>query len=757
MVASRAGAAARWRPDDPGLASLRRALRIALIMPPALAFAIFVLRDTQITTFVAFGSFSLMVMGDFGGERRPRGTAYAITILVGAILIVVGTLASPVPWVAALAMLLVAFSVQFLTVFGGYAAAAQPALQLLFVLAVTIPAPSAAIGSRLLGWTIAGVVSTLAGVFLWPRFERLKLHKEAAAALEALARLLQARRASPLNATSARASDGAVRQAAVQDPAVQEAAVQAVRAVRQDYAATAKRAAGPTRRDRAFVEMLTELERTLEFLHGPVGRRLSAEHPCRPEGDRLAAAVVRTLTSSAQALRGGDPPDLMGLEQARAADRLALDTWAGEALSGGQSAKAVLEGLDADHALRAASYLALAIGANATVAAGGSPDAELQLPAGTPREGASRVFIRVARTLRTHLTWTSPVMHNAVRSAIGLALAVLLARLLQVDHAFWVVLGTASVLRTNALATGRTTLQALLGTLLGFAVGAAFTAVAANTALMWIALPIVAFLAGYASTAIGFLVGQAAFTINVLILFNLITPVGWRLGLARIEDVALGTAISVVVGLLLWPRGARRELSRSVAGFYRSVAVFLDTSFGRVLDGSSLQESMRARLLAVLARDRARAALEQFLNERAAKRVSPETAALLLASGSHALMVGDNLNRFADMGYRGKGCSKGVQALGRQIDGTLEALRRLGDRLDHAHVDGESSPAGSDGRLRDAALACLQNWRDHPDTGRAAIAVVVAVEWTEQLAELTTALQQPVSELAKAGRVPWWR
>ncbi|PZR96341.1 MAG: hypothetical protein DLM67_09530 [Candidatus Nephthysia bennettiae] len=748
MVASRAGAAARWRPDDPGFASLRRALRIALIMPPAFAFSIFVLRDTQITTFVAFGSFSLMVMADFGGERRPRAAAYAITILVGAILIVIGTLASAVPWVAALAMFLVAFCVQFVTVFGGYAAAAQPALQLLFVLAVTIPAPPAAIGSRLLGWTIAGLIVTLAGVFLWPRFERLKLHKAAAAALEALARLLEIRRG--IRRDTAR--DGAV-----QDGAVQDAAVEAVRAVRGNYAATAKRAAGPTRRDRAFVELLTELERTLEFLDGPIWRRLSTRHPCRAEGDDLAAVLVRTLTASAQVLEGGQPPDLLALEDARAADRVALDKWAGQALREGQSPKAVLDGLDADHALRATSYLGLALGTNAMVAAGGSPDAELRLPAGTPREGASRVFLRVGRTLRTHLTWSSPIMHNAVRSALGLALAVLLARLLQVDHAFWVVLGTASVLRTNALATGRTTLQALLGTLLGFAVGAAFTAVAANTVLMWIALPIVAFLAGYASTAVGFLIGQAAFTINVLILFNLITPVGWRLGLARIEDVALGTAISVVVGLLLWPRGARRELSRAVAGFYRSVAVFLDTSFSRVLDGSTLQESMRARLLAVLARDRAHEALEQFLNERAAKRVSPETAALVLATGSHALMVGDNLNRFADMGYRGEQCSQGVLAVERQIDGTLEALRRLGDRLDRSHVDDQAAPVGSDGRLRDAALGCLQNWRNHPDAGRSAIAIVVAVEWVEQLADLTAALQLPVSELAKAGRVPWWR
>jgi uncharacterized membrane protein YccC len=740
--ASPAQVAAQWRPDDPGLASLRRALRVALVMPPALAFSIFVLRDMQITIFVAFGSFALMVMADFGGLRASRAVAYSAMVLVGAVLIVIGTLVSPAPWLAAVAMFVVAFCVQFLGVFGSYAAAAQPALQLLFVLAVSIPAPPAAIGSRLLGWMIAGTLSTLAGVFLWPRFERVRLHKRAAEAFVAVAGLLEAERRSDRDGVRA----------------AQDRAAQAVRTLREDYSATAKRPAGPTRRDRAFIEMVTELERTLEFLDGPFGRQISVGRTDRAEGDRLAAEVVRTLLASAEVMKGGSPPDLLALEDARSADRVALDRWAAEALRGGQSPKAVLDGLDAEHALRVVSYLALALGTNAMVAAGGTPDAELQLPAGTPLEGPSRVFIRVARTVRTHLTPSSPVLHNALRSAMGLALAVLLARLLRLDHAFWVVLGTASVLRTNALATGRTTLLALLGTLLGFAVGAAFTSVAGNnTVLLWIALPIVAFLAGYASTAVGFLVGQAAFTINVLILFNLITPVGWRLGLARIEDVAIGAGISVLVGLLLWPRGARRELSRSVAGFYRSVAVFVGTSFARVLEGGSLQESTRARMLAVLARDRAREALEQFLNERAAKRVPPETAALLLASGSHALMVGDNLNRFADMGYQGKSCSQGVEALEGQVDKTLEALKRLGDRLDHAQAGADAAAIGPDGSLREAALGCLRRWRKNPDSGHSAIAVVVAVEWAEQLAALTAALERPVSDLASAARVPWWR
>jgi uncharacterized membrane protein YccC len=708
------------------------------------AAARLVIGDAQVTLFVAFGCFALLVMADFGGPRRPRTVAYVITTLVGATLVTLGTLVSPSAWAAALLMLLVGFGVSFVGVFGSYVAAAQTALLLSFVLAVSVPAPPTAVGARLVGWLLAGAVSTLAGVFLWPRFERLALRHKAAAASRALADLVKAQRARPEGVDLSRRH---------------EAARAAVTAVRQAYAATPKRPAGPARRDRAFVELLTELERTLEFATHPFRRELFARHPCLEEGDKLAAAVVQTLEASAAVLTGGTPPHLLGLEGARRAHRAALDRWAADALRAGRSPQQVLAGLQVDHALRVVSYLALAIGTNAVIAAGGRVDAALRLPAGTPRhEGATGVVIRIARTVRTHLAPASSVLHNSLRVALGLALAVLLAQLLQLDHAFWVVLGTLSVLRSNALATGRTTLEALTGTVVGFAVGALVTGVSgAPSGVLWAALPVAVFLATYAASALGFLVGQAAFTVLVIILFNLIAPVGWRVGLARIEDVAVGTAISVVAGLLLWPRGARGELRLAVAGLYRTVAAFLANSFNRVLERGSAEDAGRARSLAVQARDRAGEAFDQFLTERGAKPLDPRTGAFLVASGTHAIMVGDLVNVIAEMGYQAAGCSAGVTALQAQMQALLATFLRLANRLSGATGTAEPQARVSDDVLHEAALTCVRRWRDDPAGGRAAIAVVVAAEWIGQLGALAADLEEPVAAALQAARVPWWR
>ena len=739
----------RRDPPDSPRAGLRRAARAALVMPPAFAFAQVVIRNAQVATFVAFGCIALLVMADFAGPRRPRALAYAVTTGIGAVLIALGTLVSFSPWLAALLMLLAGFVVSFAGVFGGYAAAAQTALLLAFVLAVPIPAPPAAIAPRLAGWLFAGVVSTLAGVLLWPHFEQLTLRRQAASACGAVALLIQAQR----NRAEARAESPEATQAR------QAAAVAAVATVRQAFATTPTRPAGPARHDRAFVELLSELDRITELAVRPSRFQLTAQHPCLLAGDRLATTVVQTVAASRDALTGGPAPDLLALQAARRTHREALDRWAAAALRTGSSPEDVLDGLEADAALQVVAYLALALGSDAAIAAGARVDPAVRVPAGIPvRAGVAGVTLRLGQTIRAQLAPTSSVLHTSLRVAVALSLAVLIGRLLQLEHAFWVVLGTLSALRSNALATGRTTVQAIAGTLVGFAIGAAMLVTVGTTpTVLWAVLPVAVFFAAYAGSAIGFVTGQAAFTILVLVLFNLIAPVGWQLGVARVEDVAVGAAISVVVGLLLWPRGARGELRTALAALYRAVAVLLAEAFGRILEPGAAEGSSQARDMAVAAGERTGEALDQYLSERAAKPLDAETAGSLYAAGADAILAADLLDLLADSGYRTQGSSDADTALHGQVSALVSAFTRLADRLDaraSADADGERV---STAVLRAAALAYVHRWQEDPAEGRAAVAVVAASQWIQELGTLAASLEQPVGEMVEAARVPWWR
>src|ERR1700730_6880753 len=731
-------------PRDPGRAGLRRAARAAIVIPLAFGFGQFVLHDAQNVIFMVFGGFALLVMSDFGGLRRPRAIAYLTATLVGAVLIALGTLVSQNVVLAGAMMLLVGFAISFASVFGGYIAAAQTGLLLAFVIALSVPAPASAVPPRIAGWAFGGIVATLAAFFLWPPFERVKLRQHAAKACLAVANLV----------------DGLRPGAADRDlPRLLEAARSAEALARQQYVATAKRPAGPTRRDRAFVQLLIELQQMVDIVEHPFEQTRSATPPGIEETDHLIGATVSALRSSADVLTGGGPPDLRAVEAARERHRVALDRLASEQLRAACPADQVLGGLDVDHTLRVMSYLAISLGSNAVIAVGGRPEEEIVLPVSAPRlEGVSGTITRLLRAIRTPLAPSSTVLQHSLRVAVGLALAVWLARSLGLSHAFWVVLGTLQVLRSTALGTGRTTLQALAGNVIGVVIGGVFAVLAGNHPLvMWVALPFAIFLAAYAATTVGFIASQAAFTINLIIIFNLISPAGWQVGLVRIEDVAVGASISILVGLLLWPRGARREFGRAVAGFYRAVANYLEGAFDRVLDFEPPARLAPARRDTSQARERAGEAFDAFLNERVASPLDPQTAGFLLSEGNHAMLAAELLDVVAGrMGYRAAGCADGARVVHAQETVLLQNLVALADRLDLENVRPLQDPVSREA-LRSAALECLGRWRNDDRAGRGAMAVVIAAEWVQNIARLEENLQRPVAVAVEAARTPWWR
>ena len=98
-----------------------------------------------------------------------------------------------------------------------------------------------------------------------------------------------------------------------------------------------------------------------------------------------------------------------------------------------------------------------------------------------------------------------------------------------------------SVLRTNAASTGAIALKALMGTTAGFFIGVALIlAIGTHTAALWVVFPLAVIVAAYAPGTEPFVVGQAAFTVLISVLYNIIIPVGWKVGEIRVEDVAIG-------------------------------------------------------------------------------------------------------------------------------------------------------------------------------------------------------------------------
>ncbi|GAA3550791.1 hypothetical protein GCM10022197_02070 [Microlunatus spumicola] len=156
------------RRHDPGLRALRRAGRVAIVMPLLFAFGARVVGNADVATFAAFGSFALLLLVDVNGSRSERVLGIAWLAVVGSLLVGLATVVSRQPVLAALTMAVVGCVVLFVGVVSSELAGASTALLLAFVLPVATPGPLESIPWRMAGWLLAAAVAAVAVAFWWP-------------------------------------------------------------------------------------------------------------------------------------------------------------------------------------------------------------------------------------------------------------------------------------------------------------------------------------------------------------------------------------------------------------------------------------------------------------------------------------------------------------------------------------------------------------------------------------------------------------
>ncbi len=597
------------------------------MLPAAFAFGEKVVGNPSFAVFAAFGSFSLLLLVEFTGPLRARIVSQAALGVAGAVLVCVGTLASQSTWLAVLATAVVAFGVLFSGVVSSVLASVTVPLLIAFVLPVSLQGSPSTIPERLAGWGTAAAASLLAIGLLWPAPTADRLRAAAIAACRALAARLQA----DAEFLLAGGDDSLLEQ---RDEAVGRADA-ATQTLSRVFLATPYRPTGLSTAARAVVRLVDEIA-WLGAIAAQSARRPAGAPVNRPACAVKTAAAV-ALERSADLLERpgqGSGPLAAASDELRAAlARLEAATVAelplgrpGANGAGGDLA-AVVTALDPSFRAQELSFAVSQIAANVDLAAAAERRSWLgralgRRPAGLPGT-VSAVQRRAAAHLEPHSVW----LHNSLRGAAGLSLAVLVASLTGVQHSFWVVLGTLSVLRSNALSTGQSVVRGLLGTAAGVVVGGLLVALlGTNTTLLWLLLPLAVLVAGFAPAAISFAAGQAGFTLSIVILFNIIAPAGWEVGLIRIEDVAIGFAVSVVVGLLFWPRGAATALGQELAEAYVDSARYLAAAVEFGVSRCDRQEVSLAEPTDEA--DRAAAtgrrlddAFRTYLAERAAKRV----------------------------------------------------------------------------------------------------------------------------------------
>jgi uncharacterized membrane protein YccC len=763
-----------WRPVWSRPAALR-ALRAVLVIPSVFALTYEGSGNLQIALFAAFGGFAHLIVASFGASRRDKFVAHLGLAVTGSIALIIGTAVNGIEWLAVLVTIPVAFGIFFAGVAGPNMASGVNGALFGYLLPVVTPGTVSMIPDRLAGWWLASVAATAAVLLLSPRSPGDRLRAAAAGSARELAAYLEA----SLSGTLAAADRDAFQQARNELTSV--------------FASTPYRPTGLATTDRGLASVVQLLEWCSTLVADATDGHLRLDRA--PLCDReLFAAIAAVLRQTGDLLAGQDGsaalPDVGEMERRQEASvtcHRSLDP-------GGDDDLVEVTARRDIHAATISIAVRAMVG-DALIATRRAGPKTIAAPrrrwyrARPRRTTAGRRAAELSGAIHVmagQASIRSVSFLNSLRGSLALAAAVLVADETGVQHGLWVVLGTLSVLRTNAVSTGSTALRALAGTVIGFAAGALLlVGLGTSTPVLWTALPIAIAVAAYAPGTLPFAVGQAAFTVLVLVLFNLLQPVGWKLGLLRVQDVAIGCAVSLVVGVLFWPRGASSVVGDDLADAFRRGAAYLTQAVDWAL--GTRRDPPDTAAAAVTAGTRLDEALRGYLVEQGAKRLPKEDLWMLVVSTKQlsltaaslaslqALQPARHLHPSMD---RARAALEDDMA---NVAGFYERVAALVDRPAPREValpvgvpalvglDGNSDTA-LPGEVDDVNRASGPDGAGHAvSSGKANRAELVRIInaphphllWVEEcllhLSSHAQAITGPASDLAEQRRVPWWR
>lgn len=554
---------------DPGLATTRKAVRIAVAASLGFLLCRYALGNPTVAVYAVFGVIGFGVFSEVTGTPRQRSRTILACGLVGSVLVTVGSLLAVNTWAATAGVLVAGVAVALLALGGPRAAGVVNGLHLLYILPSFPPFAPEEIPQRIAGLVIGIALLLLADRFLLPPAAPRSFARRAAHAARSIGAHLEAL---PVGGDALRRA--------------REDSARAADRLRLGEVPVDERPTGPGAADRG----LTHLAAALRALHGRVaaleelapaavtGR--SGPDPEAPTA--MLAAVAESLREVADALdRRRPPPGLDDLDAARAAftarrvHTVAVVGPGEEAVRRAETAVAIAQVAEEQRIVVLATRVVREPRRGVPVSAvpGEDPSQGPFWYAGAPPP------LLWWRRLRCHLTLRSVYLQNALRLGLGLALARFVAGELDVAHGFWVLLATLTLMRTSAASTRAAMLPAIVGTTIGGALAIGLVLLLGPHPVATAAsLPVVVVVAVASGRFAGVIASQACFTLVVAVLFAQLSPPTWELGPERVLDVVIGAVIGLAVGAAVWPAGGHGEVRRSAARCLDGAADLVDST-----------------------------------------------------------------------------------------------------------------------------------------------------------------------------------
>ncbi|MER6736929.1 FUSC family protein [Streptomyces puniciscabiei] len=589
------GVPARRIPADYAVSG-RRAVRVTLVAAAGFYLFRYGLDRPVAATYALFASVALGGLARIPGTGRQRAVTVLRLLPVCWLLVVVGTFLSVRTWSAVVGMLAVGFMLGFAAVGGPRPAGAAPGLQLLYILPSFPPYAPATLGERLAGTSTGLALFIAAEALILPEPAPPSYRERAAHAGRTAAHCAALLAAPPYALTG---------------PDIR-AVWESSRSLRSLTVPEAERPAGPGVRDRALAHTglatRTLLSRLAQLPDPPGGEPGS-------EVTAVLRAVAGLAAATADCLGNGPSPvtpyeHLAGarahLSAVSAAPAPARDPAPGAPAATGDPAPGApaATGDPAPGTARAPDFPPAVLRRHAAVLEIADAALTMATAADLAVHGRRAAVAHAQgrfwyagtwapllwwHRVRGHAGLRSVFFQNAVRIALALTAARLVAGVDTLPHGFWATLATLTLTRTTMDETWHTIRLALAGTLAGALVTAGTLSLAGtDTAVYAVALPVWMLFAFTVGPVKGVGWAQGLFTVLVALVFAQLAPPTWRLAEVRMLDVLVGSAIGAVFGLLAWPRGAHDELRQAAAELLRRAAEIVVATGASVAGGGAV-------------------------------------------------------------------------------------------------------------------------------------------------------------------------
>ncbi|MEE6309980.1 FUSC family protein [Plantactinospora veratri] len=612
----------QWlRRRDPEYRVLRRGARLALVAAAGLFGGTYGLGNPLLGLYTLFGAIATGFISQVPGGPTQRARTLLAALPVAWLLVTVGTFLAVNTWVAAAGMLVVGFVIPFAGVGGPRILGLATGLQLFYIAASFPPYQPDTLPSRLGGVTLGVALLITAELVLWPDPTPPGYRQRLGEAAHSVYRCLDLLAGLPAGVPVDRAEISRRQEAS-------ERAMDGVWLARipptQRPASAGPRDRALRHGDRLLRQLLHHLDRIADELGDLSDDELAGL--LRQSAEVLHAAA-RTLCGGAGAV------EIIRLTELEARIKDLYDrppTVPAPPTDAAGPAQLRREAVS----LRVAAEV-YGFGVAARIAVGLRPPA--RSPGGPGLDDfwyAHRSpFALYWQQFRFHLTTRSVYLQGAVRVSLALAAARVVAGFLHLNHGFWVLLAILTLIRTSAVDTRSALRPVLLGTLLGAAVGSLLLYGAGEVPeLLLAALPVAMVLTFTIGPLLPQLWGQSLFTVLFVMVFAQAGPANLQIAGVRLLDVAIGSVVGVLAGLLIWPKGGSGELRRSIAR-YLAVSAAAAEEVTRTLAGRpSRQDALGAARQAWIL---AEASFLQYQLERDDPRLPPVNWQAALAAGQH--------------------------------------------------------------------------------------------------------------------------